>query len=60
MTETDQQTEVAISNELKQELQGGVKTGMRPYLQDGTLKFIQTWCVAIGIRSSNKRIGDRL
>jgi len=59
MTETDQQTEVVISNELKQELQGGVKTGMRPYLQDGTLKFIQTWCVAIGTRSSNKPIGDR-
>jgi len=44
MTETDQQTNITIRNKLNEELQGGAKTGMRPYLHDEALKFIQTWC----------------
>jgi len=59
MTETDPQTEAAIRHELKGELQGGAKTGMRPYRQDGTLKFTQTWCVAIGTRSSGRPINKK-
>lgn len=50
MTEADPQTEATIRDELEQELQGGLKTGMRPYLHDRALKFTQSWCVAIGIR----------
>jgi ubiquinone/menaquinone biosynthesis C-methylase UbiE len=59
MTGTDPQTRNTISSELEQELQGGAQTGMRPFMQDGKLKFRQTWCVAIGINSPNKRSGER-
>ena len=54
MTGTDPQTRNAIFNELEQEVRGGAKTGMRPFMQEGKLKFLHTWCVAIGIKSSNK------
>jgi ubiquinone/menaquinone biosynthesis C-methylase UbiE len=54
MTGTESQTRMAISSELERELSGGAKTGMRPFMQDGKLKFLHTWCVAIGIKSLNK------
>jgi ubiquinone/menaquinone biosynthesis C-methylase UbiE len=54
MTGTDPQTRNTISSELDKELKGGEKTGMRPFMQDGKLKFRHTWCVAIGIRLANK------
>ncbi len=50
MTATDPHTKGEISKELEQELRGGAKTGMRPFMQDGKLKFLHTWCVAIGIK----------
>jgi ubiquinone/menaquinone biosynthesis C-methylase UbiE len=54
MTGTDSQTRIAISSELERELRGDAKTGMRPFMQDGKLKFRHIWCVAIGIKSFNK------
>ena len=54
MTGTDPQTRNTINSELEQEVRGGAKTGMRPFMQDGKLKFRHTWCVAIGIRLANK------
>jgi ubiquinone/menaquinone biosynthesis C-methylase UbiE len=53
MTGTGPQTKSAISSELERELRGDIQTGMRPFMQDGKLKFRQIWCVAIGIKSSS-------
>ena len=50
MTGTPAHIKSEISKELEQELKGGAKTGMRPFTQDGKLKFLHTWCVAIGIK----------
>jgi hypothetical protein len=50
MTGTAPDTKGEISKELEQELRGGTRTGMRPFMQDGKLKFLHTWCVAIGIK----------
>ena len=58
MTGTEEQRSMTVRNELEQELNGGGQTGMRPYMQDRKLKFTQTWCVAIGIVSSNNRIQE--
>jgi ubiquinone/menaquinone biosynthesis C-methylase UbiE len=55
MTGTEQQTKSAIIGELEQEMSGGAKTGLRPFMQDGKLKFMHTWCVAIGIKKSDER-----
>ena len=54
MTGTDKQTDATIRRELEQEIEGGKKTGMRPYREDGLLKFLQVWSVIIGMKSSNK------
>ena len=48
MTGADVKRTTAIRNELEQELDGGHKTGMRPYREDGRLKFLQVWSVIIG------------
>ena len=50
MTGTDTHKKSEISKTLKQELDGGAKTGMRPFSEEGKLKFLHTWCVAIGIK----------
>jgi hypothetical protein len=54
MTGTAPLTKTEINSELEQEVRGGKKTGMRPFMQEGKLKFLHTWCVAIGIKSLNK------
>ena len=48
MTGTDRGTREAIERELLQEVEGGSKTGMRPYVEGGKLKFLQTWAIVIG------------
>lgn len=49
MTGAEEQAKVMVRNELEQELDGHGQTGMRPYMQDGRLKFMQTWCVVVGM-----------
>lgn len=39
-----------IQDELTQELQGQGTTGMRPFLRDDRLMFIQTWITAVGVK----------
>ncbi|MBN2455820.1 MAG: class I SAM-dependent methyltransferase [Sedimentisphaerales bacterium] len=56
MTGTDRQTKLAIRSELEREIAGGSKTGMRPYLEGGKLKFLQTWCVVTGTKPSNEQL----
>jgi ubiquinone/menaquinone biosynthesis C-methylase UbiE len=53
MTGTDPQTTAAIQQALEQELDGGSTTGMRPYRENGALKFLQVWAVFIGVKPTS-------
>ena len=55
MTEADEKRATAIRNALEQEIDEGYKTGMRPYREDGRLKFLQVWSVIIGKKSAEGR-----
>ncbi len=50
MTNTEPQVRQIIQNEVTQELQGSRITGMRPYMRDDRLMFIQTWVTAVGMK----------
>jgi ubiquinone/menaquinone biosynthesis C-methylase UbiE len=50
MTGTEPGTRQIIQDELTAELQGLSTTGMRPYLRDERLMFIQTWVTAVGVK----------
>jgi SAM-dependent methyltransferase len=51
MTEADNQTRKAIMAVLDREINGGGKTGMRPFYEGDKLKFYQVWAIAIGTKS---------
>jgi ubiquinone/menaquinone biosynthesis C-methylase UbiE len=38
----------AIRRELREEIDGGAASGMRPYVRDGELRFCQTWVCVTG------------
>jgi ubiquinone/menaquinone biosynthesis C-methylase UbiE len=50
MTGTDRPTIETIEAALRAEISGGAPTGMRPYLDDAKLKFLQIWSVVIGVK----------
>ncbi|MHB9096926.1 MAG: class I SAM-dependent methyltransferase, partial [Syntrophales bacterium] len=50
MTGTDPVQRRIIQDELTGELQGLRITGMRPFLRDGRIMFIQTWITAVGVK----------
>jgi len=52
MTRTDTQTIATMRKRLEQEVEGGPPTGMRPYREDGGLKFLQVWSVVVGVKCS--------
>lgn len=54
MTDTDRRIVKTIRSELEQELRGGRQTGMRPYVKDGRLQFLQVWSVVMAVKSPNK------
>ncbi|MBI3989821.1 MAG: methyltransferase domain-containing protein [candidate division NC10 bacterium] len=39
-----------ILEELTEELKGGRITGMRPFMRDNELMFIQTWVIVVGVK----------
>ncbi len=39
-----------ILDELTRELEGLTTTGMRPFIRDNELKFVQTWVVVVGVK----------
>jgi len=41
-----------IENALKNEINGGEATGMRPFIGDNTIKFMQLWAIIIGEKIS--------
>jgi ubiquinone/menaquinone biosynthesis C-methylase UbiE len=53
LTHTDLATSQAIKAELLQEIGGTSVTGMRPFLRDHELLFLQTWVIMIGIKSEH-------
>jgi ubiquinone/menaquinone biosynthesis C-methylase UbiE len=54
MTGTALSTKEFIQRELERDIAGDNRTGMRPYRQDGRLKFLQVWSVLIGIKPAGK------
>lgn len=53
MTGTKSDTIEYLKQELMKEIHGGSKTGMRPFLDSGSLKFFQVWSIMIGKNISN-------
>ena len=52
MTETKLETVKVLKEELMKDIQDGSQTGMRPFLKNGDLKFLQVWSVVIGAKNS--------
>jgi SAM-dependent methyltransferase len=50
MTGTAPDTAATIRGALEQDIEGGQKTGMRPYREAGNLRFLQVWSVVIGMK----------
>ena len=48
MTETDIETQELIIENIQQELSGGEQTGLRPFIMDGRIRFMQTWAIIMG------------
>ena len=51
MTGTKPETVGILKEALSKEVSGGSKTGMRPFMKNGDLKFLQTWSVFVGVKS---------
>ena len=52
MTGTQPETVEMLKEELMKEINGGSKTGMRPFMKNGDLKFLQVWAVILGKKLS--------
>ena len=52
MTETQPEPVESLRKELMKDIGGSSKTGMRPFLENGSLKFLQVWSVIIGTKIS--------
>ncbi|MBC8507519.1 MAG: hypothetical protein ISR58_21675 [Anaerolineales bacterium] len=50
MTDTANVTKQIIKTKLLAELNGGILTGMRPFIETDTLKFTQVWAIFIGLK----------
>ena len=53
MTETEPVHVESLKARLLDDLRGGAQTGMRPFLADNELKFLQVWSIFIGTKISN-------
>jgi hypothetical protein len=53
MTETKPETVEVLKEELMKDIQDGSQTGMRPFLKNGDLKFLQVWSVIVGTKALN-------
>ncbi len=53
MTGVDQPTIDVIKRELETDIAGGHTTGMRPYMKDGKLNFLQMWSVTVATKPPN-------
>ena len=55
MTGTKPDAIALIKEELMNDINIGSKTGMRPYIESGYLKFLQVWSIIIGRNISASR-----
>jgi hypothetical protein len=51
----DAEPRLAVRRALEAELAGGERTGMRPYMRDGTLWFMHVWGVLLAGKSHRGR-----
>jgi len=52
MTGTKSETLEKLKEDLMREIGGGSQTGMRPYIKNDDLKFLQAWAVVLGMKRS--------
>jgi hypothetical protein len=55
MTGTPLETVDVLQEQLLKDIGDGSKTGMRPFMQNGSLKFMQIWSVFVGRKSRDRR-----
>lgn len=48
LTKDTREVKNTIINALENELQGGKKTGMNPYIKDDSLYFLHKWMLVLG------------
>ena len=51
----DPETMETLQRELSKDIEDGIQTGMRPFLKDGVLKFLQIWSVFIGTKIAREQ-----
>ena len=51
MTGTKPETIETLKAELLKDISGDTKTGMRPFMKNGDLKFLQVWAVIVGTKT---------
>ena len=51
LTETDEKKQKEITDTLIQDLQGGVSSGMSPYLEEGRIMFHRHWAFVVAIKA---------
>ena len=56
MTGTKPETVESLKEVLMKEINGGSKTGMRPFMKNGDLKFLQVWAVIIGMKTPGAKL----
>ena len=59
MTGAGARTRRVIRSELESEIAGDQRTGMRPYVENGCLKFLQEWCVITGKKPASDGVPSR-
>jgi len=51
MTGTKVESLEALKEKLMKDIPGGSETGMRPFMINNSLKFLQVWSVVIGMKA---------
>jgi len=55
LAETEPEVRRTIVEELTQELTGLRTSGMRPFLRENQLTYVQTWLIAVGVKGGSRR-----
>ncbi|MGH7352847.1 MAG: hypothetical protein ACREJJ_10780, partial [Candidatus Methylomirabilales bacterium] len=55
LAETEPEVRRTIVEELTQELKGLRTSGMRPFLRENQLTYVQTWLIAVGVKGGSRR-----
>jgi ubiquinone/menaquinone biosynthesis C-methylase UbiE len=55
MTGTKAETVAVLKEQLMKDMNEGSQTGMRPFMANDSLKFLQVWSIIIGIKTSSTK-----